>query len=65
MCFFTGEKPEVKKTINKETTLHGLTSYTNYSVRTLAFTNGGESVPSESVFCTTEEDRKYTNIIKG
>ncbi|XP_035702797.1 Down syndrome cell adhesion molecule-like protein Dscam2 isoform X2 [Folsomia candida] len=51
-----GEKPEIKKTGNRETTLHGLLSYTNYSVRTLAYTGGGESLPSHPVFCTTDED---------
>ncbi|CAL8129128.1 unnamed protein product [Orchesella dallaii] len=51
-----GEKGEVKKTNNRETTLHGLRSFTNYSVRTLAYTLGGESNLSEPVICTTEED---------
>lgn len=51
-----GEKPEVKKTSNKETTLHGLKSFTSYAVKTLAYTVGGESETSESVICTTEED---------
>ncbi|CAG7820270.1 unnamed protein product, partial [Allacma fusca] len=51
-----GEKLEVKKTSNRETTLHGLQSFTNYSVRTLAYTLGGEGVVSEPVYCLTEED---------
>ena len=54
-----GEKLEVKKTSNRETTLHGLQSFTNYSVRTLAYTVGGEGVLSEPVYCLTEEDGNF------
>ena len=55
---FTGEKPEVKKTSNRETTLHGLQSFTNYSIRMLAYTVGGEGVLSDPLYCLTEEDSK-------
>ncbi|XP_063232283.1 cell adhesion molecule Dscam2-like [Bacillus rossius redtenbacheri] len=47
---------EVKKTTNLETNLHGLSKFSNYSVRVLAFTVAGEGVRSEPVHCTTEED---------
>ncbi|CAL8129113.1 unnamed protein product [Orchesella dallaii] len=51
-----GEKGEVKKTSNQETTLHGLKSFMNYSIKALAYTLGGESNMSEPVLCRTEED---------
>ncbi|ODM92162.1 Down syndrome cell adhesion molecule-like protein Dscam2 [Orchesella cincta] len=51
-----GEKGEVKKTSNRETTLHGLRSFTSYSVRVLGYTHGGESNMSTPVTCRTEED---------
>nr|CAD7572862.1 unnamed protein product [Timema californicum] len=47
---------EVKKTTNLETNLHGLTKFTNYSVRVLGFTAAGEGVRSSPIYCTTEED---------
>jgi hypothetical protein len=47
---------EVKKTTNFETNLHGLASYTNYSVKVLAFTSSGDGVQSHSIYCNTEED---------
>lgn len=49
----------MKKTSNRETTLHGLQSFTNYSVKTLAYTLGGEGVVSEPVFCLTETDGNF------
>ncbi|CAL8129109.1 unnamed protein product [Orchesella dallaii] len=51
-----GEKGEVKKTSNRATTLHGLKSFMNYSIKALAYTLGGESNMSEPVICRTEED---------
>ncbi|CAL8129108.1 unnamed protein product [Orchesella dallaii] len=51
-----GEKGEVKKTSSQATTLHSLKSFTNYSIRALAYTLGGESNMSEPVICRTEED---------
>ncbi|XP_039276469.1 Down syndrome cell adhesion molecule-like protein Dscam2 [Nilaparvata lugens] len=47
---------EVKKTTNLETNLHNLSKFTNYSIRVLAFTTGGEGILSSPIFCNTEED---------
>lgn len=53
---FKSSEPEIKKTTNLETSLHGLTKYANYSVRVLAFTSAGEGVRSSHVHCMTDED---------
>ncbi|XP_063231783.1 cell adhesion molecule Dscam2-like [Bacillus rossius redtenbacheri] len=48
--------PEVKKTTNLETNLHGLAKHGNYSVRVLAYTGAGEGSRSGQLHCVTEED---------
>lgn len=52
-------EPEIKKTTNLETNLHGLTKYANYSLRVVAFTSAGEGVRSPHVHCMTEEDGNF------
>ncbi|XP_068200860.1 cell adhesion molecule Dscam1-like [Palaemon carinicauda] len=47
---------EIKRTTNLETNLHGLSRFTNYSIRVLAFTTAGDGVVSNPVFCVTLED---------
>lgn len=47
---------EVKRTASTDTYLHALFKYTNYSVQVLAFTNAGDGVMSQALYCMTEED---------
>jgi hypothetical protein len=47
---------EVKVTQASETILHGLKKYTNYNITILAYTNGGDGVPSVAISCHTEQD---------
>lgn len=41
---------------NQYTTLTGLNKYTNYSITALAFTDIGDGVRSDPIYCHTEED---------
>ncbi|KAJ8875449.1 hypothetical protein PR048_023344 [Dryococelus australis] len=50
---------EVKKTTSLETTLHGVSKFTNYSVRVLAFTRAGDGARSVPVHCLTDQDGKH------
>lgn len=54
---------EIKRTSSTETYLHALHKYTNYSIQALAFTNAGEGVMSNPLFCTTEEDGNFIKKI--
>ncbi len=39
-----------------ETILHGLKKYTNYNITILAYTSGGDGVPTVALSCHTEQD---------
>lgn len=56
---------EVKKTTNLDTTLHGLVRHANYSLRVMAFTQTGDGVHSQPIFCATEEDGMYTLLLRA
>jgi len=62
-----GEKFVVKTTTNLETTLHGLSKATNYTIRVVAHSTAGDGVPSPAIHCRTEEDsmfqKCYDNIV--
>ncbi|XP_035704480.1 Down syndrome cell adhesion molecule-like protein Dscam2 isoform X15 [Folsomia candida] len=47
---------EIKATPSSEIILHGLKKYTNYNMTILAYTNGGDGIPSTAVSCHTEQD---------
>lgn len=48
---------------NQYTTLTGLNKYTNYSITALAFTDIGDGVRSDPIYCHTEEDGKLFDLI--
>lgn len=61
ICFILVDIPttgEVKRTSSSETYLHGLYKFTNYTIKVLAYTEAGDGVMSDHLFCRTEEDRK-------
>lgn len=49
-------KLEIKRTSNLETHLHTLLKATNYSIRALAYTAMGDGLPSQPLFCETDDD---------
>lgn len=60
--FFFLEKNEfeTKITTLQHTTIQALLKYTNYSISVFAFTNKGDGVQSDYIYCKTEEDSNYT-----
>ncbi|XP_073994587.1 Down syndrome cell adhesion molecule 4 isoform X2 [Rhodnius prolixus] len=52
------EKPEIesKKSTTTRTTLTDLMKFTNYSISVLAYTQAGDGVTSQPVYCRTAED---------
>ncbi|VVC29919.1 Fibronectin type III,Immunoglobulin subtype,Immunoglobulin-like domain,Immunoglobulin-like [Cinara cedri] len=47
---------ETKITAVQHTSIQALLKYTNYSISILAYTSKGDGVPSEPVYCKTDED---------
>jgi Down syndrome cell adhesion protein 1 len=57
LIYFTDDKTkDVKVTAASEAILHGLKKYTNYNITIMAYTNGGDGVPSTAISCHTEQD---------
>ncbi|KAI4469263.1 titin [Holotrichia oblita] len=54
--WFDIDDQETKMIQNQYTTLTGLNKYTNYSITALAFTDIGDGVRSDPIYCHTEED---------
>ncbi|KAG8228350.1 hypothetical protein J437_LFUL006801 [Ladona fulva] len=47
---------ETKITLELSTEIHGLQKYSNYSIQVWAYTQVGDGVKSEQIYCHTEED---------
>ncbi|XP_050520785.1 cell adhesion molecule Dscam2 isoform X35 [Daktulosphaira vitifoliae] len=54
--WFNESTKDTKITVSKETILHGLKKFTNYSMEVLAFTAGGDGVRTPKIYCQTEQD---------